>query len=97
MPNTYLNTQCANLKSKPAVKALRNALSRPRSLHSMPDPHPRGIEWSHVVIAHQGKLANGLIRGDPEAKCIQCDHPFRGGVSRVRSELLGTKQGVSEC
>ena len=60
------NTQCANLILKPA---LRNGLSRPMSLHSMPDPAPRGIEWSHVVMTHQEKHARRLSRGDPEVKC----------------------------
>lgn len=63
----------------------------------MPDPAPRGIEWSHVVITHQEKHASGLNRGDPEVKCIHCDHPFCGGASRNRSHLLGTNQVVAKC
>ena len=86
------NTQCANLKSKPAVRALRNGLSHPRSLHSMPDPLPRGVEWSHVITRHQEKHERGLNRGDLGVKCIHCDHRDRGGASRIKTRLLGTKQ-----
>ena len=28
---------------------------------------------------------------------MQCGHIFRGGASRIRSHLLGTKDGVSAC
>ncbi len=56
-----------------------------------------GDEWSYVKIKHQPLNANGTKRGDPEVECLQCGHMFRGGASRIRSHLLGTKDGVSAC
>lgn len=56
-----------------------------------------GAEWSYVKIKHQPLKPDGTKRGDPEIECLQCGHVFRGGASRIRSHLLGTKDGVSAC
>lgn len=37
--------------------------------------------------------------GDPEVRCIFCDHVFRGGATRIRAHILGNNPslGVTAC
>ena len=57
----------------------------------------KGIERSHASKLSQEVYPNGVKRGDPEVQCKYCQHRFRAGAGRIRSHLLGTKDGVSAC
>ena len=54
----------------------------------------RGAEWLQVDIIGQELKPDGSKRGDPLVRRKHCSHQFRGGAHRVRSHLLGTKDGV---
>lgn len=63
----------------------------------MPGAPKRGIEWLSYKVLHQEVKSDGSKKGDPKVECIHCKHVFFGGATRLRSHLLGTKQGVSAC
>ncbi len=52
----------------------------------------KGPEWGNTEIIETFKT------GDPRCKCVHCNKEFRGGASRIRAHLLGTKGvGVAAC
>ena len=55
------------------------------------------IRQNFIEIAPDPSGKNGKPGPNPEVQCVNCDHTFKGGVSRQRAHLLGQALGVSKC
>ncbi len=47
------------------------------------------IRQNFIEIAPDPSGKNGKPGPNPEVQCVNCDHTFKGGVSRQRAHLLG--------
>jgi hypothetical protein len=54
----------------------------------------KGAEWKHVTI--EKEIDEGQ-KGDLTVKCSHCDKIFKGGATRIRAHLFGTRLGVAAC